>query len=158
MTTLSYVPLASCLCKGSFRSRECRGECENHQRKNDKHQRKFPLPLPLSLSLNGPLKITTINDSIFSRKWIWFGLSVVEYHLKRHVHPSLQRPDSELSLAQQIPGDALLKLVAERAHNRNWNLLGSKLTVAAEDIEQIETNNPDDPVAKVTNSLVRSVF
>ena len=154
MTTLSYVPLASCLCKGSFRSRKCRGECENHQRKNDK----FPLRLPLSLSLNGPLKITTINDNIFSRKWIWFGLSIVEYHLKRHVHPSLQRPDSELSLAQQIPGDALLKLVAERAHNRNWNLLGSKLTVAAEDIEQIETNNPDDPVAKVTNSLVRSVF
>ena len=146
MTTLSYVPLASCLCKGSFRSRECRGECENHQRKNDKHQRKFPLPLPLSLSLNGPLKITTINDSIF-------------YHLKRHVHPSLQRPDSELSLAQQIPGDALLKLVAERAHNRNWNLLGNKLTVAAEEIEQIEMNNPDDPVAKVTKCLLfRFVF
>ena len=74
------------------------------------------------------------------------------------MHPSLQRPDSELSLAQQIPGDALLKLVAERAHNRNWNLLGIKLTVAAEEIEQIEMNNPDDPVAKVTNSLFRSFF
>ena len=69
------------------------------------------------------------------------------------MHSSLQRPDSELSLAQQVPGDALLKLVAERAHNKDWKLLGNKLNVATEEIEQIEMNNLDDPVAKVTISL-----
>ena len=74
---------------------------------------------------------------------------------KGNVHSSLQRPNSELSLAQQVPGDVLLKLVAERAHNKDWNLLGNKLNVATEEIEQIEMNNLDDPVAKVTISLSR---
>ena len=61
----------------------------------------------------------------------------------------LQRPDSELSLAQQIPSDALLHQVAERAYNRDWNVLASKLNVGSDEITSIEKQYPDDALDQV---------
>lgn len=56
-------------------------------------------------------------------------------------------------MAQQIPSDALLLQVAERAHTRDWNVLVKKLDLSPDEITSIERQNQDDEVIQVQCKL-----